>query len=464
MGSLGSEGLTATERQVQRLTLIVQAFICGYILIYVIFYRNHHLKLEPVTGNVHVDVWGGAHGHTQADFEQLAYCEGHGASVGVQAGTCLVSRRKTSLLDDSWNHIGTLSPGQSVLAAGPPKDFGGVLRVPVQSGGIVDLQDMRRCSHQAGSAPELHRCGFVNEVDLLQMDGGRFVPTFVQVVHQKASCADGSSYLDTCQLDYRATPENQQVIDEFYIGYIERYKVQFTHAFQSDIIGQMTLDEASHLDMPECGGAAFGGPPAICYDRTGGGHDETTIAGLLSLAGLTLDSNNMETNHPGNLEAFRTSGMKLHVSVQYSNVESFWSWAGLGTIGYRYHVDVMPAQSVWRSIILKPESYRAWVNAGDIVGIGKCDRLVIWADGIEISGRVAGHLGHLDITNLLLVLSASIPLLWLASNIVRCLLLRTTSGKYETMGFDDERDGLKGRGAGAALSGEDSGGHPGDSP
>mmetsp|Transcript_123371 Transcript_123371/g.356609 ORF Transcript_123371/g.356609 Transcript_123371/m.356609 type:complete len:456 (-) Transcript_123371:12-1379(-) len=434
MGSFDQPSSTpsARENQQQRIAIVLKGLIVAFVIVYTVFYRNTHLRLEPVTGNIYTDIWAENAARSVASFAGLPYCREHQPPALVEVGTCLTAVHDTAILDlDRSITVGTLRRGQSTLAAGAPVYAEGQRVVSIEPSGAVSINDLSLCETEAQVGGR--RCGFVNEVDLLSF-GGNFIPTFVQVVHQKASCIDGSADLTSCQLDFKTSPEFQREIDDYFIGNIELYKVQFTHAFQSETIGQKTMAEAAHFGIPDCG---LGTAP-LCFERGGGGHDVSSVRGLLSLAQVSLDSNNFQTNHAGHAEVYRTSGMKLQVKVHYTNVRPWWSWAGLGTVGYQYSVDVVPAQSVWKSVTLHPGDYRSWVPASAMADFGEHDRLLVWADGIEISAHVTGTIGHVDLTNLLLVAATVVPLMWLAVALVGCLGSRASkASRYETMDRDD---------------------------
>lgn len=420
----------------QRISSVCQGFAVACVLVYAVVYKNAHLRLEPVSGNVYVDVWADDIVRSSAAFVSFPYCQAGLVAAHIGVGTCLQVARDTVLLEPSHSVvIGVLKKGRTVSVAGGPEEINGRTVIRIQPAGAVDITDMSTCS--LGMPVVARRCGFVNEIDLFSFPGGTFIPTFVQVVHQKASCVDGSFDLETCQLDFPTSAEFQREIDEFFVGAIDDYKVQFTHAFQSETIGQRTMSQAEHWGVPVCRPGTGSFPP-MCYEHSGGGHDLSSISGLLSLVSLTLDSNNDQTNHAGHIEAYRTSGMKLQVKVHYTNVLPWRSWFGLGPIGYQYTVDVIPAQSVWRSITLHPKDFRSWVPSSELVDLGKHDRLLVWADGLEISAHVTGTLGHLDVVSLALIVASMVPLAWSANIIVRALSSRVDRrSSYETMDLDE---------------------------
>jgi len=386
-----------------------------YVVLYCMFYKRTHLRREPVTGDVYVDGWLPKFKTTTDVFSNLGYCSAQIQSADVQAGSCVKAIRQTAIDERSSPH--TLFPGQSVIAAAAPEEVDGYMMLKIQPTGMVYLKDVQLCG--AGSATT-RRCGYVNDVDLHSFKGGNFIPTFVQVVHQKASCVDGSENIKTCQLDYKTTADYEQQLDEFFIGSIEQYQVQFTHTFESDTLGQRQMDQAEHFGIPSC---AISMLYPFCYDASDGGHDMTSIGLLVGLIGQNLSNNNAETDHVGRRETFRTSGMKLHVQVKYSNLEDFWSWTGSGTVGYTYEVEQVPAESVWRSkTITRKEEMRAWVNGDMLVNFGDHDRMLIWADGIEIRAHVSGHFGQLDLSSLLVLLASAGPLLFFSGALVSCMV------------------------------------------
>jgi len=283
-------------------------------------------------------------------------------------------------------------------------------------------------------------CGFVNEVDLLSFQDN-FVPTFVQVAQQRASCLDGTTSTDGCQLDYKTSPEYLWTLGSYYIGDIEMYKVQVTHAFRSEGMRQMTMVDAVAEDVLPCQHGGPDGkdvlvrPVGFCREAAGGGHDLASVEGLLAAGLLSLESNNDATNHPDRRERFRTSGMKLRLRVRYTNIAPWWSWIGAGQVGYRYEIEAIPARSVYRERTARtPEEARAWVHPEKLSRMQMYDRLLIWADGIDLKTEVMGEVGHLDISALLILLASTMPLLYFAGNIaelVVSLLPASKFGRYQ---------------------------------
>lgn len=295
------------------------------------------------------------------------------------------------------------------------------------------------------------RCSHVNEIDLFSFDDGTFIPTRIQVLQQRASCLDGTNNTDDCVLDFKTSPDQMFPLDKFLVGQVESYKLQFTHAFHSDGFGAGTMADVEHRGYQDCksnGNDKEETDAPICYDREGGGHDMSSIQGLLTLLGLSLDSNNNETNHASQRETYRTSGMKLKVHVDYSNMMMWGVFGGQREVGYSYSVEAVPSPSVWRSRTLwSRREMRAWLRQDQLKYLGKNDRVLVWADGIEVDAKVRGSLGHLELGALLLLFSAAVPLV-LVPEALLALATRWCNAahckeKYEEVFFEDAEDRSK---------------------
>jgi len=274
------------------------------------------------------------------------------------------------------------------------------------------------------------RCDFVNEIDVLSMGEAEvFIPTHVVVNHQRSSCASGSPN-DTagCRLGYSTGPESMVQVDEYFIGNVEKFQLTLGHAFHSEVFGEGVLADAKEIGVPRCPEEGQPFPP-MCREtapgdwaagRGAGGHDRTSVGGLLELAGTTLDSNNDETDHPGGREPFRESGVKLRIDVHYTNLGSWLgSWESLG---YSYKVRIIPAASVWDGLTISSlREARAWLSPDKLKDFGQYDRVLVFADGIQVSAKLHGKLGALDMTQLLLTVVSALLLLFFAELIAEML-------------------------------------------
>jgi hypothetical protein len=369
-----SRTLRKQDRQLRCLKWTLQGAIMGYVVLYAVFYKNTHLRMHPVTGNVYVNAWPNEAAKRIDTFWQLPYC---------------------------------------FSAADPAL-----------------------------------RCSYINEIDLFSFDDGTFIPTRIQVLQQRASCMDGTNDTDNCVLDFKTSPHQMFPLDRFLVGQVENYRLQFTHAFQSEGMGSGTMADVEHRGLPDCDGnqdkELF---VPLCYNRKDGGHDLSSVQGLLNHLGLSLDSNNDETNHAAQKETYRTSGMKLSVHVHYNNMKSWWIFGGQREVGYDYRVEAVPSPSVWRSRTLwSRREMRAWLREDQLKYLGKHDRVLIWADGIEVKAKVRGTLGHLDLGALLLLSASAVPLLLLAEAMM-ALVTRWCNAngkeKYEEVLFEDAEDRCK---------------------
>lgn len=413
MGSSSSD-VAVTQRRARIAKYGLQVFIVLYVVCYAIFYRSTHLRIEPVTGDVHLDGWLDRSSSASDALAKFGYCAYRVDDAPV--GACLMALRATQVV--GGESPGRLMPGERVIVASASHTVDGYLMIDVFPLGAVYLQDMQLCD-QPAALGQRRRCAYVNDVDLHSFKDGNFIPTYVQVIHQRAACVDGTSDISSCQLDYPTAPEFEQQIDEFFIGAVEKHKVQLTHTFQSETLGQLRMDQATSGGVSTCSATS---EVVFCRDPADGGHDLTSVEKLLSVASLSLSSNNAETDHTGRRETFRTSGIKLHIKVRYSNLEGFWSWTGTGEVGYSYSVEQVPAESVWRSkTITRKEEMRAWVSGERLADFAEHDRMLIWADGIELGAHVYGRVGHLDLSALLLVLASAAPLLFFSKALVSCV-------------------------------------------
>lgn len=362
-GDRDPRGSARREILLRRVKWALRGAVIAYVVLYAILYKNTHLRREPVTGSLYVDLWPSKEAKNTARFALLPYC-------------------------------------------GDPA----------------------------------RPCGFVNEVDLFAFKDN-FVPTSVKVAQQQASCLDGAD-TDTCQLDFKTDAEAVSDLGGYFVGDVEQYMVAVTHAFGSEGFREMTMLDAVGEDVPPCSfsaGSALPPPVGFCRDAAGG-HDLATVEGLLAAGGVHLSGNNDLTNHPQHFEPYRSSGMKLRLRVRYSNIAPWWSLLGRGQVGYRYEVDLIPARSVYRELTIRSrEEMRAWVHPAKLDGMKSHDRLLVWADGIDIATHVVGEVGHLDLSALLVLMASAMPLLYFAGNIAEQCVNAAPSGEtYESMDAPEE--------------------------
>ncbi|CAK0813097.1 unnamed protein product, partial [Prorocentrum cordatum] len=143
-------------------------------------------------------------------------------------------------------------------------------------------------------------------------------------------------------------------------------------------------------------------------------------AACWSWQGRRSTATTTKTDHPGGREPFRESGVKLRIDVHYTNLGSWLgSWESLG---YSYKVRIIPAASVWDGLTISSlREARAWLSPDKLKDFGQYDRVLVFADGIQVSAKLHGKLGALDMTQLLLTVVSALLLLFFAELIAEML-------------------------------------------